>query len=113
MSGTSEAFRLRNFLNDAQWERLQTWRAEQDAIVLKQQKEHNAALDADPSQSKTAKRFLKTTIVKDKDGRERPYYGVDGGAYSYIFTPTSIGTAVKARHNVTKDEIDLTEYDQW
>jgi hypothetical protein len=42
-----------------------------------------------------------------------PYYGAIGGAVQYIFIPTSIGVAVKAKFTPTGEEINLTDYDEW
>jgi hypothetical protein len=42
-----------------------------------------------------------------------PYYGACGGAYSYIYTPTSIGLCVSIRNNATKEEQNLTDYSDW
>lgn len=44
---------------------------------------------------------------------EGPYYGAIGGAYTFIITPTSLGTVVKIEHAVTKETLDLTDYDGW
>ena len=41
------------------------------------------------------------------------YYGATGGGYTYKFTQTSLGCIAKVVNNITKEEIDLTEYDQW
>jgi hypothetical protein len=41
------------------------------------------------------------------------YYGAIGGVLTYLFTPTGIGCAVTVRHEVTKKELDLTDYDSW
>lgn len=46
-------------------------------------------------------------------GGEYPYYGTNGAGVQYIFTPTSLGTVLKVKHLFTKEEIDLTEYDNW
>ena len=40
-------------------------------------------------------------------------YGAIGGAYTYEFTPTSIGVVVKVRNSVTNAVIDLTDYESW
>lgn len=40
-------------------------------------------------------------------------YGASGGAFSYTFTPTSLGLIVKVRNNLSGDELDLTEWDMW
>jgi hypothetical protein len=40
-----------------------------------------------------------------------PYSGAIGGILTYQLTRTSIGDIIKAIHNITKEEIDLTNYD--
>ena len=35
-----------------------------------------------------------------------------GGAYTYCFTPTSVGTAVVVQH-ANGEEIDITDYGSW
>jgi hypothetical protein len=42
-----------------------------------------------------------------------PYYGACAGAYTYSFTPTTLGCVVKVTNGLTKEEIDLTDYDWW
>lgn len=45
--------------------------------------------------------------------REIPNYGAVGGALTYHFTPTAIGTVFTVSHAVTKEALDLTDYDSW
>lgn len=47
--------------------------------------------------------------VANSQGENFPNYGASGGAYSYIFTPTSIGTIIKVKNSITGDTLDLTE----
>lgn len=50
----------------------------------------------------------------DKFGSGRaPYYGAIGGGYTFSFSTTGLGTVCKVRETFTKEEIDLTDYDQW
>ena len=42
-----------------------------------------------------------------------PYYGAIGGGVTYSFTPTSIGVIVQITETITKEELDLTDYDTW
>ena len=76
-------------LDETQQEKLAVWKKEQDAKVIEQQKgtqyEH-------PGEA---------------------YYGCSGGAYTYEFTPTSLGLVVVVRNEVTDEEIDLSDYDGW
>lgn len=41
------------------------------------------------------------------------HYGASGGAYSYTFTPTTLGVAVVVTNNLTKESIDLTDWEDW
>lgn len=63
--------------------KLRTWQAEQDAKVAAMQK------------------------------NRKPYYGAAGGEYVYTYCPTTIGVVVKVRNDVTNEEIDLSDYDNW
>jgi hypothetical protein len=39
------------------------------------------------------------------------YTGAIGGRFTYLMTPTSLGTIYKIRDNLDKTELDVTEYD--
>lgn len=43
--------------------------------------------------------------------RGYPYEGAIGGALTYCFTTTSLGTVVKVKYGT--DVLDLTDYDSW
>ena len=45
--------------------------------------------------------------------RPKAYGGAIGGRYVYTFCNTSLGTVVKVRDDITKEEIDLTDYVSW
>jgi len=49
----------------------------------------------------------------EKQGLETPNYGVSGGQHTFMYTPTTLGMVIKVRHNLTQEEIDLTEYNNW
>lgn len=49
--------------------------------------------------------------VAEKQGGEEPYYGACGGELSWIITPTSLFTAIKVKHALTNEVLDLTDYD--
>jgi len=36
-----------------------------------------------------------------------------GGRYSYVVTPTSLGTAVMIEDSISKKVLDLTDYNTW
>ena len=52
-------------------------------------------------------------LVCLKQNRSCPNYGSCGGAYTYSFTPTSIGLVIKVKNGITNNTIDLTDYDNW
>ena len=57
-------------------------------------------------------------VIEEQKGTEYemwglPYYGAIGGSLTFKITVTSIGVCVSVKHNGTKEEIDLTEYDKW
>ena len=73
-------------------DRFLKWRNEVDARVKAKQ-------EADP-------RLKNLTVLM-------PYYGAIDGAYTFSFTPTTLGEVIKVRNELTKEEIDLTDYDLW
>ena len=50
--------------------------------------------------------------VKHDDGFEELYVGAIGGALTYSFTPTSVGTAVRVKC-ACGAEVNLTDYESW
>lgn len=74
---------MRFELTPEQLEKIEVWEAAQDAKVAKQQ------------------------------GREEPYYGAIGGALTYKFTPNSLGWGVRVVHNLTNEELDVSDYESW
>lgn len=82
-------------LTPAESEKASKFMDEQDAKVVAKQKESTMA-------------FIKSCADEDI-----AYYGATGGAYSYIFTPTSIGLVTVIRNNVTKEELTLTDFGDW
>lgn len=71
---------------------IKVWIKEQDAKVM-------ALQASDPNIPDDLKRYA--------------HYGTIGGGYTYSFTGTSLGEIVKVRNAVTKEEIDVTDYDNW
>ena len=45
-------------------------------------------------------------------GKTSRYSGAIGGAYTWCFTPTNIGTVVKIKCSCG-EELNLTDYDTW
>jgi hypothetical protein len=56
---------------------------------------------------------LQEEKVAKMQEREDAYYGAIGGGYTYMFTPTGLGVVTIVRNGVTKEEINLTDYDTW
>lgn len=50
---------------------------------------------------------------KDKHAESCPGITTIGGKFTYIFTPTGIGTAVVVRCNACGEEKDITDVDSW
>ena len=48
-----------------------------------------------------------------EQGTFEPYYGACGGELTYSFTPCSLGMCVVVTHGLTKEEINLTNYEEW
>ena len=86
-------------LTDEDIAKVKTWRDEQDQIVLERQR---------ASVTAGANKFPSGLI---DDGH--PYYGAIGGALTYSFTPTSIGTVTTVTHGATGEVLNLTDYDNW
>lgn len=42
-----------------------------------------------------------------------PYYGAIGGGLTFMFRPTGLGDIIKVKEFLTKEEIDITDYDCW
>ena len=66
------------------------------------------------AQQKAAGGFLASMVMEDGE-TVQPYFGAIGGAVTYSFTPTSLGTVVKATVEYGPDiyTLDLTNYEEW
>jgi hypothetical protein len=53
------------------------------------------------------------TFMSEEDKKTGGAYGAIGGAYTYTFTPTSIGVAATVENTVTKAVLDLSDYGSW
>lgn len=88
-------------LNKNQAILLESWLEEQDKNSINKQK-NELSLD-DPFYG----------IFKESWEQGFPYSGAVGSDITYCFTPTSLGMIIKVKHQVSLNEIDLTEYDKW
>lgn len=70
------------------------------------------SLDKDQSE-KLAKWREEQYAKSSKDELGHVRVGAIGGAFTYSFTPTTLGCVVKVYNATTKEEIDLTDYDMW
>jgi hypothetical protein len=82
---------MRFELNAEQISKLKAWNADQDRSVVQQQRD-----SGDP-------------FVRMLNADEQPYYGAIGGALTFTFTPTSIGTLVSVKHSGTGAVLDLSD----
>jgi hypothetical protein len=88
-------------LTDEQNKRLEKFVTDQNILAIRQQKDR-ITLD-DPF-------YL---MYKDHWDDGYAYGGAVGGVITYSFTPTSLGTDLVIRHNLTSNTINLTEYNNW
>lgn len=51
--------------------------------------------------------------IAAKQGRDKPYYGAIGGAYVWTQCFTSLGGILKVRNDLTGEELDFTNYEDW
>ena len=50
---------------------------------------------------------------KEKHAKSCPGISTIGGKFTYIFTPTGVGTAIVVRCNACGEEKDITDVDSW
>jgi len=74
----------------------------------------NCTFELDEQQKvKLSKWIEEQDSLVQKDDFGQPCYGTIGGGYSFIYTPTSLGTVYEVRNNVTKEILNLTNYGDW
>ena len=56
---------------------------------------------------------LRIREFKDECLSDKAYDGVNGGRFTYCFTPTSLGIVIKVKDCISKREIDVSDYDSW
>lgn len=65
-------------------------------------------------QKKKFEKWNKEEIEFMTDYGKKPLeIGAVGGHITFKFTPTGLGTIIKAENTITKRTIDLTDYDKW
>ena len=60
-----------------------------------------------------ARQWANPEMRKHMIDENTPYAGASGGALTYSFTPTNLGTVVKVTEELSGKVIDLTEYEDW
>lgn len=86
-------------LNDAQLEKLDSWKREQNKKAVEKQKAEPPDIDE--------------RLLQEMWNTGFPYTGAIGGDLEFIFTPTSIGVIAVVKHVMTGEELDLTDYNLW
>jgi hypothetical protein len=61
----------------------------------------------------TEKEYKKISKWQKKLLRDKAPTGAIGGRFQYTFTPNSIGLVIKVVDLVTKQELDITDYESW
>ena len=57
---------------------------------------------------------LKEWKVKQREQYTRDFPGgAAGGIYTYSFTPTGLGMVISVTNGITKETINLTDYNEW
>ena len=51
--------------------------------------------------------------VKDFIDKNKKYSGAIGGQFTWSFTPTSIGMVIQITDNISKEVLDVSNYDEW
>ena len=57
--------------------------------------------------------LARLTAFKEKHAKSCPAITTIGGKFTYIFTPTGVGTAIVVRCNACGEEKDITDVDSW
>jgi hypothetical protein len=51
--------------------------------------------------------------VRDFIDKNRKYSGAIGGQFTWNFTPTSIGMVIQITDNLSKEVLDVSNYNEW
>lgn len=84
-------------ITEAEQKRIAAWFREQDAKVAHMQQASGKYKD-----NYFVQKFLQ---------RGKGYYGACGGALTFQFSPSGLGTVFKVTHALTHETLDLTDYD--
>jgi hypothetical protein len=97
--GLTEEVKSTFLITEDERKRIAAWCKEQDAKVVHMQQQSDQYKD--------------NSFVQALLRRGLPYYGACGGALAYHFSPTGLGTVFTVSHALTKETLDLTDYDNW
>ena len=84
-------------ITEDEQKRIAAWFREQDAKVVQMQKKSGE--------------FKGNPFVSKLHQRGQGYYGACGGALTFQFSPSGIGTVFTVTHALTQETLDLTDYD--
>lgn len=59
------------------------------------------------SEAKAAKQFIEQQLLRKGD------LPAAGERFSYIFTPSGIGTTVEIEDQLLRDKLNITDYESW
>ena len=88
-------------------ERIAEFKKEQDANILaKQVKAAEEYLTVNPDKNYLDNNYRWAKGVMESAKLGIPHRGCSGGGYSYTFTPTTVGIAIKVTCNSTKESLN-------
>jgi hypothetical protein len=87
-------------LDDDQVKHYYAWSKQTTKLAIEKQKAGFAGLDI-------------PAVYQECWDAGYPYGGAIGGAHTFSFTHTSLGTICKVKDAITDQELDLTDYGSW
>ena len=86
-------------ITEDEQKRIAAWFKEQDAKVVQMQQKSG--------------KFKGDPLVQKLHQRGMGYYGACGGALTFQFSPSGLGTVFTVTHALTQETLNLTDYDSW
>lgn len=81
--------------------------------LLEKEQDEDARFVLRPEQNKKVDAWVKKQNRKTGADKNPYRYGAIGGAFTYSFTPTNLGMVIKVFNSATKEEIDVSDYEDW
>ncbi len=88
---------------------LRAWQEQVDRSIAEEQVRTGKFFDG----SRLKKNIVGGVRASLERGEPIPYRGAIGGGYRYSFVPTALGCVVEVRSTISRDGLDLTDYDAW